>query len=122
MCNVCDEIFLKEQQLKDHRRRKHSKQQLADARHAIGEWKCQYCDKGHEGFDAKRKHERRCQKKPKEPLQIVDKIEEDLSETSFEDEPQQQPRAKQWLLENVKKSKKRKQAALEARPVHKKLK
>ena len=40
VCNVCNESFAKGQQLYDHRRYRHSKQQLQEATKQIQTWKC----------------------------------------------------------------------------------
>ena len=59
ICNVCKEHFVKNQQLKDHRRHHHNKEELKAAKPKYDTYICSYCDIGHPSFAAFNMHWRR---------------------------------------------------------------
>ena len=59
-CDVCKELLNTYQQLKDHRRRKHNKEERLAAKKQIETHKCPHCGRGHTTANALQCHERRC--------------------------------------------------------------
>ena len=49
---------------RDHRRRKHTKEERDDAKQAVSTFKCEKCGRGHQTANALYKHRPRCEQAP----------------------------------------------------------
>ena len=59
-CEICGEGFENAQRRRDHRRYKHTKEQVAAAKPTYSTFKCELCDRGHPTKGALEKHRGRC--------------------------------------------------------------
>ena len=77
-CYACGECFWKAHNLRDHRRRKHTKEELATTKPIYSSFKCEDCGRGHQTINALRKHRPRC-KQAMEKTKMLEEEEEELS-------------------------------------------
>ena len=112
-CEVCQRRFEKPKDLRNHRDRNHTKEELADARPKYDTHICEICGKGHREADHLRKHLARCKKKQMEKAPEAKDAEPGNEILIMKDAVEEKPDLKSVLQRAFAGAKARKTARLE---------